>query len=695
MRWKRIVTIVVAAFAALLVVVYIIAASYDYNKLKPMITDAVKNFTGRDLTVGGDVDLTIGFPPSLEVADIAFQNASWGSEPQMARLKKLRVQVAVLPLLKGNLKINNLLLVEPVFLLETGKSGQSNLDFDVPTKAEAPRAESKTGGQSQTRFALEEIELKDGRIAYKDHRSGQTEIVELTALDLKKPLFGDGADIDIKGSYNKAPFELSGNIGLLSALKTEKKWPLKIEARAVKTIISAEGSIQDPTAARGIDLKLNVEGEDLAEIGKLTGKSLAVKGPFKLSGHLVSPTDREVAVSDLLVVLGESRIQGKLKFTRTAKRPHIEAILTAEKLDLRPLLAADKPADDGQPAAGARKQPAAAGSTEDKVFPGTPLKADALLLVDATAQLKAARILTPRLAFDDFLVDLALKDGVLNVKQLKAGGEKGGKLTATMKMAAQKSGAKLNLKLDIEELDLGNMAKNLGAADAVAGRLNMELDLHGQGDSVAALMAGLNGSTKVLVSEGRINNRYADLIGGDLRASINELFNPLAEKKEFATLNCLVNQFDIEDGLAQSRILVIDTNRMTVIGDGDIDLKTEQLDLGVVPDPKEGLGASNVATVNISLSEFAKPFRLKGTLAHPSLGIDPAKTALTFGRTLGGIVLFGPAGATTSLVSGKFGQNHPCAKALAAVDDTAKKAPKKKSGGILDKVKNFFNKPKN
>jgi hypothetical protein len=60
----------------------------------------------------------------------------------------------------------------------------------------------------------------------------------------------------------------------------------------------------------------------------------------------------------------------------------------------------------------------------------------------------------------------------------------------------------------------------------------MDLDLRGQGKSVAAIMAGLNGSTKVLVSDGKINNRYADLIGGDLRASLTQLFNPLAEKKE-------------------------------------------------------------------------------------------------------------------------------------------------------------------
>ena len=118
----------------------------------------------------------------------------------------------------------------------------------------------------------------------------------------------------------------------------------------------------------------------------------------------VSSSEKVVEVSDLLMVLGDSQIQGTVKVTRTAKRPRIEAKLTSKQIDLRPMLAEDK-ASDGTP-----KQPAAAGPKKDKVFPDTPLQLDALLLVDALVHLTATRILTPHLAFDDFLVDLSLKE---------------------------------------------------------------------------------------------------------------------------------------------------------------------------------------------------------------------------------------------------------------------------------------------
>ena len=67
-----------------------------------------------------------------------------------------------------------------------------------------------------------------------------------------------------------------------------------------------------------------------------------------------------------MIVLGESQIQGTVNVTRAAKRPLIEAKLTSNKLDLRPLMAEEKSSG------GTQKQTAGAGSKKDKVFPAQP-----------------------------------------------------------------------------------------------------------------------------------------------------------------------------------------------------------------------------------------------------------------------------------------------------------------------------------
>ena len=48
---------------------------------------------------------------------------------------------------------------------------------------------------------------------------------------------------------------------------------------------------------------------------------------------------------------------------------------------------------------------------------------------------------------------------------------------------------------------------------------------------------------------------------------------------QFTAVNCFVSGFNIKDGRADTTALVIDTDQMSVIGDGEIDLKTERLNL--------------------------------------------------------------------------------------------------------------------
>jgi len=58
--------------------------------LKPEIRQAVLSAKGRDLTLKGNIGREIGFTPTLVVKDVSFQNATWDSQPDMARIKASR-----------------------------------------------------------------------------------------------------------------------------------------------------------------------------------------------------------------------------------------------------------------------------------------------------------------------------------------------------------------------------------------------------------------------------------------------------------------------------------------------------------------------------------------------------------------------------------------------------------------------------
>ena len=182
MRWKRIVGIAVAVIIVVFVTVYIIASTYDYNKFKPRITELAKQYTGRDLTLGGDIELGLSLFPTLVVNDVTFQNASWGSRPQMAQVKRLEVQIALLPILSGEIHISRLTVLNPEFLIEIDKSGKSNLEFDVPQKPEPKPAEDEPVDGKQDFLKFKEVQIKDGAFTYNDLRSGKTEAISIENL---------------------------------------------------------------------------------------------------------------------------------------------------------------------------------------------------------------------------------------------------------------------------------------------------------------------------------------------------------------------------------------------------------------------------------------------------------------------------------------------------------------------------------
>ena len=696
MRWKWVLGIFAAVVVVLLVVVYFIAASYDYNSLKPLITDTTREYTGRELTMAGDVDLKFGLPPTLEVNNVAFQNASWGSQPQMAQIKYLQIKVSILPLLRGNVTVNRLILLQPKFMLEVNKSGQTNLDFETPKEATSQKSEDKPKDTGTTQFELKEVEIKDGEIAYKDHRTGKTETLNIANLEFKSPIIGSGADIDMKGSYNKTPFQIKGNMGLLSrALNSNEKWPLKLEAQAVKTKVSVEGSIQDLMTARGIDLKLKVEGDDLAEFEKFTGEPLPVKGPFGLSGHFVSPSDKEVQVSDLLVVLGESQIQGTITITRAAKRPQIEAKLTSKKLDLRPIMT------EGKASHGTQKQSTGAGAKKDKVFPAQPFDLSALQNFDATISLRVDQIIGLISALDNFHSEIKLQNGHLIMKPFAAD-VGGGKFSGTLDLVTQANNARLKTKITAQKINLGEMLKKMDISEDIEGSLDLDIDLAGQGNSVAALMAGLNGYFIASMGKGKMPVKYFNLVGAGLGSNMLEIVNPLEDKSNRAQINCAVCDFNIKNGIAKGDAIIIDDPQKTLISHGSLNLKTEALDFGIDTKPKGGIGTKETGKVNISLSQVTKPFKLGGTLANPSVGISPERAATILGRAF-----LAPGGIATLFVSSSHGDQNPCLAALKKVKEHASEgkakpggetAPKgseaKKKEGLGSKILNLFSKPK-
>ena len=281
MRWKWFVTIGVLLIIALMAAGYVMLGNYDYNKLKPRVARMIKEVTGRELNLAGEIDLTIGFSPTLTVSDVAFANASWGSQPQMIKIKQVEAQVRLLPLLFKDLELKRIGFVGVDVLLETDKTGRGNWDFS---------AEDSSAGKTRA-FKLRNIDIDKIRIEKLNltFRDGETDLAKrlaLASLEVAKQGAIDTLALDLKADYNGQQLTLAGKIGLIHFLLAHERFPFELAGKFSNATVKINGAINDVLSLQGIDLQARVSGTNLAELKLGIGSKLPRTNVFDLTGHL-------------------------------------------------------------------------------------------------------------------------------------------------------------------------------------------------------------------------------------------------------------------------------------------------------------------------------------------------------------------------------------------------------------------------
>ncbi|MHC4459579.1 MAG: AsmA family protein, partial [Planctomycetota bacterium] len=278
MRWKIILLISALFIISLIVTVYAILATYDFNKFKPRIIQAVRQATGRELTLGGDLKVELGLSPGLSIEEVSFQNAAWGSQADMVRVKRLEVQAAIWPLIRGDIQVKRFILVEPDILLETNKSGNTNIEFQTPEK-------QKTQNGKAPILIFNKVQIKNGRLTYKDRASNSSYTLKIDRFSAVAPGKKNPHTFEVRGVFNKKSFEIQGTLGrLFRSIKTGEPMAVRLTAKTKGTTVKIEGLIRDPVNAGGLDCSLTAKGSSILNIFDFTGVSgVPDIGPYQLA----------------------------------------------------------------------------------------------------------------------------------------------------------------------------------------------------------------------------------------------------------------------------------------------------------------------------------------------------------------------------------------------------------------------------
>ncbi len=679
---RRFVTGVTALLVALGVAGYAIVASLDVQRVADFARGQIKSATGRDLVIDGPVELQVSLTPAVNLEAVRFANAPWGSRADMATLRRLEIEVELLPLLFGEVVVKRLVVVEPDILLETGAEGQGNWVFaEAAATAEPPSAAAADG--DITLPDVQDVLVEGGRLTLLDAGRQQVLRLEIVKAVGAVPAGGGSRSLELEAAYNGNPFRLEAVYGGLPALLSGAPAPLEASVEAGGVTLSAKGRAGNLAGAAEAELALTAAGDSLAGLSPFLGTELPALGPFKLSAD-TRLESQAIEVKSMSLQVGGSDLAGNATLALAAARPAVKAALVSKRLDLADFSGRAAP---GGGAAGA--PPAGAGGAADRVFPDEPLPLAALTAVDANVKLGADLLrLTPQLELEELQLTLALAGGRLTVAPLTAG-LAGGRLDGRLTLAAAEAEPALTLTLDGSDIDFGDLLKRAEVSDEVAGKLALDIDLEGRGASPHALAAGLGGHVQAVSQDGTIDNSILSA----LSAGLGDITGPLFGQSRSTRLECLVARFDIDRGQAKSRALVLDSGTFAVAGRGGIDLGAEQVNL-----------AFDTQTSQPSLASLAVPFKVVGPLADPEVVPDAVgavtgavgtvgDVARSGGNIVGGAVdAVGGLVGTGPLIGPVGGSRDLCAEALAAIgrggQAPASSAPSSSappsSGGIVD-----------
>ncbi|MBW2409642.1 MAG: AsmA family protein, partial [Deltaproteobacteria bacterium] len=259
--------IIVAAVAALLFV----DPSVFRGQLQARATTAL----GRQVQFIGPISLERSLRPRIIVEDITIGNPQWASSAHFAQVQKAEVQVALIPLLQGDLKVLDVVFNGVNLFIEERPDGINNYTFGDPDAGE------KAGLLPD----VEQLLIRDATIKHRSAHDKLTyyKIVEARLWNLPEEperIEGNGIAKGMPFTILLAadsPAELSG---------PDNPWSIKLDLEGPDMSLTLTGQMNRAFKPGQGNYRINISGKQADSLESLFDVVFPTTGPFDLSWAL-------------------------------------------------------------------------------------------------------------------------------------------------------------------------------------------------------------------------------------------------------------------------------------------------------------------------------------------------------------------------------------------------------------------------
>jgi uncharacterized protein involved in outer membrane biogenesis len=657
-KWTGIVILVVV------LAIIIFLAFFNWNLLRPALARQITAATGRQASIDGDLKVHLwSWTPSAEVNGLSLKNPSWADRDMMFAAKRITISVSLARLLRGQIVLPQVNLLEPVINLERDAKGRAS--WELGTKTGTPNHNTKPAKLPTVRSLV----VENGKLHVVDQIRKLTFSGSLIAAEKAGKDDPSAFRVSCSGTLNEKPFKLEANGGPLLDLNPSKPYSFSAHLTASDINLETHVTVLKPFDLGLLDVTFAVNGNDLADVFYLTGLALPNTPKYKLEAT-VHVDGTKFTVNDLKGRLGSSDISGKAQVDAGGDKPKLSAQLASKTLnivDLAPTLgepatkadslaAADTSAKHaGKKAAKAPPAPATtpASANGGRLLPDADLQVNRVRGMNADVTYNAGAVIAPKVPMQGVGLHVILNDGLLTIDPLTFVLD-AGKFSGKIQIDARKDVPVSDIDMRIDDIDLSQFKSASMKESPLDGKLRGRFKFHGAGSSIHKFASTSDGSMSVVIPHGQIREAFAELTGINVLKGLGLL---LSKEEGKTDIRCGIIDFKDHQGSFNTTTVYVDTTNVLITGRGKINLDDESIDLALQGDPKK-----------LRFLRLRSPISLHGTLSSPGVGLKADKLAEQVGAAVGLGVLLTPVASALAFIDPGLAKDKDCSTVLAQAD---------------------------
>jgi AsmA protein len=656
-RYASIFAAIVGVLIALLVIAAIaFLLFFDPNDFRAEIAQAVKEETGRELIIDGEVKLQV-FPwLAIEVGHATLGNAEgFGDEP-FAEFDRAELSVRVIPLLFSQEVAVGAAVLDALRLnLEVDGKGRSNWDDFVSADDGVESIDGVATGAEAIdgqAFEVSGVDINDASIVYANRGTG--EVYTLSGMNMQLGRISGGDPVPASGSlrFDVQPAGMSGDIEVETTIAFDldagvvrlddfslegvtdglANSPTSLAIKVVGVEVNtAEQTVQlQPIEVRALDIEISADVQPFsyAEAIETTAAiKVAAFSPRSLM-HLfdVSPPEtadpsvlsslaieaqadiREsyASLSDITISLDDTTFSGSLTVPFDIRERHVLE-LSADAIDLNRYMA----------------PPAESGTGEAGEAAPVEIPVDLIKPLNARGSLKIGKVLLGGLELEQVDLNLQAASGRMRRHPMSAslfGGSYSGDVSIDV------SGAEpvLAMNESVQGVDLAKLALAMFEQRNVTGTMSGDFKLSGRGKDMVEVQRTLDGSLSFELRDGTYEGTDIWYELRRARAVIRKETPPEPVLPARTRFTSVAATGVVTDGIMSNNDLVADLPFMQLTGNGQVDLPAGAVNYNLrarvfaKPEVMEGASAEEIE----DLTKSVIPLKISGPLTAPVVRPD-------------------------------------------------------------------------